>query len=134
MLCHNCFLANVTQHTTLWTVLTLKSYHVAAWCDVSALNTTQNICRPGVGRASARRQYQTYLIRPADVVRASARRTTPGRCHDFWNSHNRYPTTSHDDRLMQNRPAARLIEFRLHTRPRNVNFLVFRLSRAWCVG
>ena len=30
----------------------------------------QRICRPG-------------------VVRASARRTTPGRCHDFWNSHNR---------------------------------------------
>ena len=28
---------------------------------------------------------------PADVERASARRTTPGRCHDFWNSHNRCP-------------------------------------------
>ena len=33
---------------------------------------SQRICRPG-------------------VVRASARRTTPGRCHDFWNSHNRCP-------------------------------------------
>ena len=43
------------------------------------------------GRASACRQYQIYLIPPADVVRASARRTTPGRCHDFWNSHNRCP-------------------------------------------
>ena len=40
--------------------------------------TTQNICRPGVGRSSAGRQYQTYLIPPADVVRASAQRTTPG--------------------------------------------------------
>ena len=50
---------------------------------------SQRICRPGVGRASAGRQYQTYLIPPADVMRASARRTTLGRCHDFWNSHNR---------------------------------------------
>ena len=33
---------------------------------------SQNICRPGVGRASAGRQYQTYLIPSADVVRASA--------------------------------------------------------------
>ena len=107
-----------------------------------------NSCRFSVaGRVSAGRQYQTYLIPPADVVRASARRTThvarrtthdarrtthdarrtthdarrtthdarrtthdarrtthdarrtthdarPGRCHDFWNSHNRCPTTS----------------------------------------
>ena len=52
---------------------------------------SQRICRPGVGWASAGRQYQTYLIPPADVVRASARRTTPGLCHDFWNSHNRCP-------------------------------------------
>ena len=52
---------------------------------------SQNICRPGVGRASAGWQYQTYLIPPADVVRASAQRTTPGRCHEFWNSHNRCP-------------------------------------------
>ena len=52
---------------------------------------SQRICRPGVGRASAGRQYRTYLIPPADVVRASVRRTTPGRCHDFWNSHNRCP-------------------------------------------
>ena len=52
---------------------------------------SQRICRPGVGYASAGRQYQTYLIPPADVVRASDRRTTPGRCHDFWNSHNRCP-------------------------------------------
>ena len=52
---------------------------------------SQRICRPGVGWASTGRQYQTYLIPPADVVRASARRTTPGRCHDVWNSHNRYP-------------------------------------------
>ena len=52
----------------------------------------QRVCRPGVGRASAGRQYQTYLIPPADVVRASARRTTPAdRCHDFWNLHNRCP-------------------------------------------
>ena len=43
------------------------------------------------GRASAGRQYQIDLIPPADVVRASARRTTPGRCHDFWNSPNRCP-------------------------------------------
>ena len=52
---------------------------------------SQNICRPGVGRASAGRQYQTYLIPPADGVRASARRTTPGRYHDFLKSHNRCP-------------------------------------------
>ena len=52
---------------------------------------SQRFCRPGDGRASAGRQYQTYLIPPADVVGASARRTTPGRCHDFWNSHNRCP-------------------------------------------
>ena len=62
-------------------------------------------------RASACQQYQTYLIPPADVVRASARRTTPGRCHDFWNSHNRCPMASHDDRPMQNQPAGRLSEF-----------------------
>ena len=43
------------------------------------------------GRPAADRQYQIYLIPPADVVRTSARRTTPGRCHDFWNSHNRCP-------------------------------------------
>ena len=43
------------------------------------------------GRASAGRQYQAYLIPPADVVRASPRRTTPGRCHDFWNSHKQCP-------------------------------------------
>jgi len=43
----------------------------------------QNICRPGVWRASAGRQYQTYLIPPADVVRASAQRTTPDMM-DVW--------------------------------------------------
>ena len=32
---------------------------------------------------AAARQYQTYLIPPADVVGASAQCTTPGRCHDF---------------------------------------------------
>ena len=52
---------------------------------------SQRICRLGVGRASAGRQYQTYLIQPGDDVRTSARRTTPGRCHNFWNSHNRCP-------------------------------------------
>ena len=52
---------------------------------------SQKICRPGVGRASAGRQYQTYLIPPVDVVRASARRSTPGRCHDFWKLYNRCP-------------------------------------------
>ena len=57
---------------------------------------SQRICRPGVGRASAGRQYQTYLIPPADVVRASARRTASGRCHDFWNSHNRCPADAAD--------------------------------------
>ena len=108
--------ANVTQHTTLWTVSTLKRYQVAAWCDVSALQTTQNICRPGVGRASAGRQYQTYLIPPADIVRASARRTTPGRCHDFWNSHNRCPADAPRRPMMTGRckigrPAGRLSEF-----------------------
>jgi len=55
---------------------------------------SQRICRPGVGRASAGRQYQTYLIPPADGVRASAQRTTPGRCHDFWNLHNRCPANA----------------------------------------
>ena len=64
---------------------------VAASAAFGAMS--QKICRPGVGRASAGRQYQTYLIPPADVVRASARRTTPGRRHDFWNSHDRCPTT-----------------------------------------
>ena len=53
--------------------------------------TTQNVSRPGVGRASAGRQYQTYVIPPANVVQASARRTTPGRCYDFWCTHNRCP-------------------------------------------
>ena len=47
--------------------------------------------RASGGRRPAGRQYQTYLIPPADVVRPSARRTTHGRCHDFWNSHNRCP-------------------------------------------
>ena len=52
---------------------------------------SQRVCRPGVGRASPGLQYQTYLIPPADGVRASARRTIPGRCQEFWNSHNRCP-------------------------------------------
>ena len=64
---------------------------VAASAAFVAKKKKKNICRPGVGRASAGRQYQTYLIPPANVVRASARRTTPGRCDDFWNSHNRCP-------------------------------------------
>ena len=99
----NCFVGEryPTHHSV--DSLNTKSYHVAAWCDVSALKTTHNICRPGVGRASAGRQYQTYFhldIKAGrfcigrsslDVVRASARRTTPRRCHDFWNSGSRCP-------------------------------------------
>ena len=81
--------------------------------------TTQNICRPGVGRTSAGRQYQIYLIPPADVVRASARRTTPGRCHDFWNSHNRCPADAPRRPMMTGRckicrPAG-LVSSRLYT-------------------
>ena len=56
---------------------------------------SQRIYRPGVGLASAGRQYHTYLIPPADVVRASARRTTPGRCHDFWHLPCSSPTPIH---------------------------------------
>ena len=70
----------------------------------------QTIYRPGVGRASGGRQYQTYLIPPADVVRASARHTTPGRCHDFWNSHNRRPTDA-PRRPADAKSAGRLSEF-----------------------
>ena len=61
---------------------------VTASAAFVAMSQRIRFWRPGVGYASAGR---TYLIPPADVVRASARRTTPGRCHDFWNSHNRCP-------------------------------------------
>ena len=79
--------------------------------------TTQNICV----RVSAGRQYQTYLIPPADVVRASARRTTPGRCHDFWNPHNRCPADAPRRPAMLNRPAGRLSEFLVNRRVFDIN-------------
>ena len=61
----------------------------------------QRVCRPGVGRASAGRQYQTYLIPPADVVRASARRTTPADATIFGTFITDARPMSHDVRLSE---------------------------------
>ena len=78
--------------------------------SVAFVAMSQRICRPGVGCASAGRLFQTYLVQPADVVRASDRRTTPGRCHDFWNSHNRCPANALQ-RPADTKSAGRLSEF-----------------------
>ena len=68
---------------------------------------SQRICRPGVGRASAGRQYQTYLIPPAVVMRhrLDARRSADATI--FGTHINDARPMLYDVRPMQNRPAGR---------------------------
>ena len=95
--------------------------------SVAFVAMSQRICRPDVGCASAGRQYQTYLVQPADVVRHRLDARRPADATIFGTHITDARPMPYNVRPIQNQPAG-LVSSRFNKMLQNTKAFYFAAS------